>query len=155
MSRYVEAAKILLKGHYPETAEEVSREVAERWEQDPESIIHVALAMSLEEEPWWDDPSPSIRSAKQLGCDVMLLPSLESLLADVETALGKPLADTDDARKEALFTQRAQIISELTGEPLPPQNPMESLIAKLQGMISGDFVPPQEDEAIDVFGMPE
>ncbi len=161
MERFILAAQTLLQRHYTEDeALERAKALTERWrldeteEMDPEALVISSLVMSMAEEPWWDSEDVKVRAINQLENDTLLLPSMEAFAADVEAALGRPLGEDQTEREQTLNAKRYHILAELKGEPPPPPNPLETMLALLQGSMGELGENLQQEETFDDFGAP-
>ena len=152
MERFILAAAILLQNHYTKKkAMDKARNIADTWrlpdgEIDPTALITVATTMSLSEEPWWDHDDPMVRAITQLETDTLVVGTIARFVEDVEEALGRSLGEDTNAKAEALFTDRYQILAELRGEEIPDKDPLSSLLSQLMEGGAG---------MTDVFSMPD
>ena len=166
LSPYEQAAIVLLQNHYSEDdAAMWVEKLWEKWEKDPMALMTVATVMALQPDPWWESPDPLVRAIQQLECETMLLESFEALMLDVETCLERSLGATDEERQQTLFMKRDHLLCELKGEPPPEPNPMDDLMARFSGMLSGKMPIPDtlhpdltdgdsDGETFDDFGAP-
>jgi hypothetical protein len=138
MSRYLDAATVLLMEHYElEEAQYRAKVLLDRVSQisDQPNIdaVHLACTMADQEEPWWDSEDPKVRAINQLGLTTLLLPSIGTIVEDVEAALGRELEGEDvDEKAARLSSNIPRVLAELRGEKYV--DPLQDLLDQLQNM---------------------
>jgi hypothetical protein len=137
MSRYIDAAAVLLLEHYDlEEAKYRAHVLDARTSQSPVDVVVLACTMSLEDEPWWDSDDPKVRAIRQLSINTLLLPTVEELVADTEAGLGRELpGDHIEEKMGRLAQEVPRYLAELKGEEFV--DPLQELMVQLRDMDIG------------------
>lgn len=135
-TQYMSAAALLLMRHYDmEEARKRVVDLNKRTEGSVMDVMILATAMSMSEEPWWDSEDPKVRASTQLEHTMLILPSLEGFVNDVEEALGREVGENLQDKLNNITANAPRFVAEIRGETYV--DPLEGLMKMLSG--AGEF----------------